>query len=925
MHTVRKKLAIVNRKALSIALEDIVANNAPDAWQGLLVQELKRAHQMGWEEIKRRFFEDGDKGIVCAHALSYLLDQLMRTLYDFTTEHVYPLANPTSGEKLCLVATGGYGRSELAPFSDIDLLFLIPYKATPWAENVAEYMLYVLWDLGLKVGHATRTPNECVHMAKEDLTIQTSLLESRYIWGDATLFKKASARFYKRVVSGSSQKFIEQKLEERDLRHTKMGNTRYVVEPNIKDGKGGLRDLQTLWWIARHLYGINRANTTQPNILTAAENRQFQKSESFLWTVRVAIHFLSNRADERLTFDMQRRLSEVLHYKDRPAAQGVERFMKHYFLVAKQVGDLTRIFCAVLEAREQKTFFSLLRPTRKLKGFGVESGRLMALNEADFAENPVLMIKIFAVADQKDLDIHPATLRLIKQNLKKITRGVRTDPKANRYFLEVLTSTKQGETNLRRMNEAGVFGRFLPDFGRVVAQMQYDMYHHYTVDEHTIRAIGLITGIESGKLAEDHPLSTSVIQKVLSRNVLYVAVLLHDIAKGRGGDHSLLGADIAKRVCPRLGLKPSETETVAWLVRWHLLMSNTAFKRDISDPKTIQDFCDIVKSPERLRLLLLLTVVDIRAVGPGIWNGWKGQLLRELYYAAEGVLMVGHATIGRNERVVHKKEQLSQSLAGWSTTAIKKHLARMGDAYWIAEDNDTALQNAILMASTDKNKKPIGIAARIEEQQSMTNVALYVQDHPGLIARIVGALGVAGASVVSAKIHTSRDGMAMDNFVIQDMHGETLDGERQLANLEHSILETLRGKTRPKQRLGEMRIFGNNDSAFKVEPAVLIDNKASGRSTVLEINAKDRPGLLYDLTYALYGLKISIISAHVATYGERAVDVFYVQDLMGAKITNKVRMRNVEEKLLRAVRGEPIFGASKTNKKMAPENTGTAA
>lgn len=925
MHKVRKKLAIVNRKALSIALDDIVVNNAPDAWQGLLVETLKQAHQSGWQEVKRRFFEDGEKGIVCAHTLSYLMDQLLRTLYDFVTEHVYPVSNPTSGERLALVATGGYGRGELAPFSDIDLLFLIPYKATPWAENVAEYMLYVLWDLGVKVGHATRTPEDCVRLAKEDLTIQTSLLESRYVWGDADLFRNAATRFYKRVISGSSQAFIEAKLQERDNRHEKMGNTRYVVEPNVKDGKGGLRDLQTLWWIARHLYGINRANTSQPNILTVTENRQFQKSESFLWTVRVAMHFLSNRADERLTFDMQRRLSQALQYKDRPAASGVERFMKHYFLVAKQVGDLTRIFCAVLEAREQKTLFSRLVRTKKVQGFGVEGGRLITLNDDDFADNPVLMLKIFAVADRKDLDIHPATLRLIKQNLKKLTRSVRMDPEANRYFLELLTSERNGETNLRRMNEAGVFGRFIPDFGRVVAQMQYDMYHHYTVDEHTIRAIGLLAKIEAGELEEEHPLSTNVIQKVLSRNVLYVAVLLHDIAKGRGGDHSLLGAEVAQRVCPRLGLKPSETETVAWLVRWHLLMSNTAFKRDLSDPKTIQDFCDIVKSPERLRLLLLLTVVDIRAVGPNVWNGWKGQLLRELYYAAEGVLMVGHATIGRNERVAHKKEQLAQSLVGWSARAIKKHQNRMTDAYWIAEDDDTLLQNAQLMARTDKDKKPIGIAMRVEESQAMTNVALYVQDHPGLIARIVGALGVAGATIMSAKIHTSRDGMAMDNFIVQDMNGDTVDSKYQINELENSILDTLKGKVRPKERLGNRRIFGNKEDAFRVEPAVLIDNKASGRSTVLEINAKDRPGLLYDLTYALYGLKISIISAHVATYGERAVDVFYVQDLMGAKITNKVRLRNVEEKMLRAVRGEPVFGPTKPRKKPTKKPAETVA
>ena len=925
MKPIRQKRTLINRKALTAALEEMAATVPESDWQPHLVEVLKGAHQTGWDEVKRRFFEEADKGAVSAKALSYVMDQLMRVLYDFVTEHVYPLANPTAGERLCLVATGGYGRGELAPYSDIDLLFLIPYKATAWAENVAEYMLYVLWDLGLKVGHATRTPEECVRLAKEDLTIRTSLLESRYIWGEQKLFRLAATRFFKRVVSGTGPAFVTQKLEERDARHKKMGDSRYVVEPNIKDGKGGLRDLQTLWWIARYLYGVERSGVINEDILTTAENRQFNKAENFLWTVRVALHFLSDRADERLTFDMQLRLAELLQYKDRAGLSGVERFMKHYFLVAKQVGDLTRIFCAVLEARQQKTFFSRLRRTKKLRGFGVRSERLVTLNEDDFRNDPALMVKIFAVADENDLDIHPDTLRIIKQNLPRMSLAVRRSPDANKYFLDILTSRKQGEVNLRRMNEAGVFGRFLPDFGRVVAQMQYDMYHHYTVDEHTIRAVGLVAKIEAGELEQDHPLSTGVIQEILSRNVLYVAVLLHDIAKGRGGNHSVIGAEIAERVCPRLGLKPSETETVAWLVRWHLLMSNTAFKRDLADPKTIQDFCDIVKSPERLRLLVVLTVVDIRAVGPNVWNGWKGQLLRELYNAAEEVLRPGHVTVGRNDRVKWKKEAFVKTLAGWSATESKKHLNRMIDAYWIAEDNDTLEQNAQLMKRVDKAGDLIGVAARVEKWQAMTNVAVYTQDHPGVIARVVGALGVAGASILGAKIHTSRDGMAVDNFIVQDFDGNAFDSRQQLDKLEETILKTLQGSVRPKERLGKKRVFGSKDSAFTIEPVVLLDNKASSRSTVMEINAKDRPGLLYDLTYALYGLKLSIISAHVATYGERAVDVFYVTDLLGSKITNKVRLRNVEEKILKAARGEPIFSKKAEEKKDIKSASGTAA
>jgi len=913
MIKIHNRRALINRKKLVIALDELVESTPTDRLQPALVKTLKDAHQAGWHEVKRRFFDEAEKGQMSAAELSYVIDQILRTLFDFVTTHIYPLSNPTSSERLTLVATGGYGRGELAPFSDIDLLFIIPYKSTPWAENVVEYMLYVLWDLGLKVGHATRTPEECTRLAKEDLTICTALLEARYLWGDVNLYNIAAKRFIRRVVATTHAEFVDQKLEERDIRHKKLGDSRYVVEPNIKDGKGGLRDLQTMWWIARYIYGVKRSKTVDPDILTEDENRQFQKAESFLWTVRVALHFLANRAEERLSFDMQKRLSETLQYKAHPGLSGVERFMKHYFLVAKQVGDLTRIFCAVLEARQKKTFFSKMRPTKKLKEFAVESGRLTVLKEDDFKNDPALMVRIFRVADENDLDIHPDALRLMKRNLSRISNKVRSATEPNADFLALLTSTKAAEVNLRRMNEAGVFGRFIPDFGRVVAQMQYDMYHHYTVDEHTIQAIGLLPRIESGELADEHPLSTEVIQKIISRRVLYVAVLLHDIAKGRGGNHSVIGAEVARDLCPKFGLKPAETEMVSWLVRQHLLMSNTAFKRDLADHKTILDFCEIVKSPERLRLLLVLTVVDIRAVGPGTWNGWKGQLLRDLYRAAEEVLNAGHAGRARQERVAAKKQALQNTLQDWTPTELDAHFKRWNDAYWIAEDQDTLVQNARLMHSTDQKKASLGTTARIETFQDMTNVAVYTEDHPGVFARVLGALGIAGATITGAKIHTSRDGMAMDNFTVQDLEGHAFSSRRQLDKVEETVFNTLQGNVRPKEQLKHKRVFGAKDSAFEIEPIVLVDNKASNRSTVIEVNAKDRPGLLYDLAFALYRLKLSIFSAHVATYGERAIDVFYVRDLVGQKISNKVRLRNIENKLLLAAEGKPIFSKKNTD------------
>jgi [protein-PII] uridylyltransferase len=906
MADIRNRRAIINRRNLIVELDALCSENSSHKWQTELTKILKIAYQNGWNEVKRRFNEEAENGRKAAISLSYLTDQILRVLYDFTTEKVYPLANATASERLCLVATGGYGRGELAPFSDVDLLFIIPYKSTAWAESVVEYMLYVLWDLGLKVGYATRTPTDCVRLAKEDLSIRTSLLEARYLWGDQQLFKEAEKKFIRRVVAPNGKQFVEEKLAERDKRHQKLGDSRYVVEPNIKEGKGGLRDLQTMWWIARFLYGAEVEN--RPDILAADENRQYNKANSFLWTVRVALHFLSNRAEERLSFDMQRQLSETLNYKDHPGSSGVERFMKHYFLVAKQVGDLTRIFCAVLEERQKKPAF-LDRFKRKVRvgGFVNQKGRLTVSREADLIEKPHNMIKIFAMADKHNLDIHPNALRTIKQNLNRLNSRVRKEPAINKDFIEILTSQNAAEINLRRMNEAGVFGQFIPDFGRVVAQMQYDMYHHYTVDEHTIRAIGLTAKIEAGLLESDHPLSSRIIKKVVSRRVLYVAVLLHDIAKGRGGDHSVIGAEIAQSLCPRLGLSAGETETVAWLVRHHLLMSHTAFKRDLSDHKTILDFCDIIKSPERLRLLLVLTVVDIRAVGPGIWNAWKGQLLRDLYSAAEEVLVAGHVNSNRSERVQMKKQALFEALPNWPEPTIAAFTKRMSDAYWIAENTSTHVQNAQLMKRIDDNNELFGVTAHIETEKDMTRLAVYTADHPGLFARVVGALRVAGASVVDAKIHTSLDGMAIDNFTVQALDGSAFDSRRSLDRLEETILGALNGTIKSKQELDKKPVFAAKEDAFTIEPVVLIDNKASNQSTVIEVNAKDRPGLLYDLAYTLYHLKLSLFSAHVATYGERAVDVFYVKDLTGQKVSNKVRLHNIEDKLLRAARNEPIF------------------
>ncbi|MGL4543263.1 MAG: [protein-PII] uridylyltransferase, partial [Polymorphobacter sp.] len=797
--TLTNRRAIIDRRAVAAALEAIAATHErPETRRAHATLLFKSALLDGRAELRRRLHENPSRGLEAAASQAFLTDQLLRLIFDFTATALFPPTNRTTAERMTLIAVGGYGRGEMAPYSDIDVMFLTPWKQTAWGEQVIETMLYVLWDLGLKIGHSTRSLDDMVRMAKGDLTIRTALLESRYVWGDQALYDAASARFRKDVVAGTARAFIAEKLGERDARHKRMGDSRYVVEPNLKEGKGGLRDLHTLFWIGKYAYQVQSVSElVEKGLLTAPELRQFRKAENFLWAVRCNLHDIAGRAEERLTFDVQRELSIRLRYAERERLSAVERFMRHYFLVARQVGDLTGLFLAHLDESFGRSAWLpvLTRKPRKLHGFTLRRGRIGVPGDRFFHEDPLRLIELFALADSEKLEIHPLAMRQAGRDAMLITDKVRQDPRANALFLSVLTSRNNPETVLRWMSEAGVFGRFIPDFGRVVAQMQYDMYHHYTVDEHTIRAIGLVAQIEAGTLRDDHPLSTAIIRQLVSRRVLYVAVLLHDIAKGRGGDHSEIGAEIALLLCPRLGLTPAETETVAWLVRFHLLMSSTAFKRDLADFKTILDFVETVASPERLRLLLILTVVDIRAVGPGIWNAWKGQLLRDLYEGGEEVLRLGHKQTGRNERIAAKQAALAAEL-GWPAARFKAYARRHADPYWVAEPADALLRNAELVEAADTSKQPLSITTHVDAASGTTLVSIYASDPPGLFYRIAGAISLGGANILDARIHTTRDGMALDNFVVADPLDRPFNEPTQLARLKRTIEDVLTGKVR---------------------------------------------------------------------------------------------------------------------------------
>ncbi len=903
MGAISKQREIVDRRLLGEALTALAELPGTAGGDRMpLVALLKAALKDGYDEIRRRF-EAGAGGAQTVREHCFLMDQLIRALHDFTTSHVYPLANPTSGEHLAIVAVGGYGRGELAPHSDIDLLFLLPYKMTPHAEQVIEYMLYTLWDIGLKVGQAARSIEECLRQARADMTIRTAMLESRYIWGEQRVFDDLKRRFEGEIVKDSAGAFVEAKLAERHARHQRLGDSRYHVEPNVKEGKGGLRDLHGLFWIAKYVYRIDDVGKlVELGVLSDKESVRFARAQNFLWTVRCHLHYLTGRAEERLTFDVQTEIGRRMGYTDHAGTRGVERFMKHYFLVAKDVGDLTRIFCAVLEAEQERKprfgwqSFSFRRKT--VAGFAVDAGRLTVAKDSAFKDDPVNLIRLFHAAQLHELDIHPKALRLITQNLRLINPSLRENPEANRLFLEILTSRKDPEIALRRMNEAGVFGRFVPDFGRVVAQMQYDMYHVHTVDEHTLFAIGILSRIEKGELKDDHPLSTAVVGTVVSRRALYLAVLLHDIAKGRGGDHSVIGEEVALKLCPRLGLTSEETEQVAWLVRWHLLMSNTAFKRDIDDAKTIQDFVDQVQSPERLKLLLVLTVADIRAVGPKTWNGWKAALLRELYSRAVDVMSGGLVAEARDRRIAAAQDAARQLLPEFSVEDFANFVARGYPFYWLSFDAATHARHARLMREAERRAAPLTVDKRVDSARAVTEVTLYTGDHPGLFSRIAGALALSGANIVDARIMTMANGMALDTFYVQDSSGGAFDRPDKLARLAVHFENVLSGRLKPHIELSRPAPFASRTDIFTVTPRVLIDNKASAAHTVIEVNGRDRPGLLFEVTRGLTGINLQISSAKISTYGEKVVDVFYVKNIFGLKIEHEGKLKEIRETLL---------------------------
>ncbi|WP_146345955.1 [protein-PII] uridylyltransferase [Falsiphaeobacter marinintestinus] len=887
---------------------DAFAATSPDnaALRAETVRILRATKDKGRAAIADAFAEQPFAARPLTRSYTYMTDGLVTMALYVARTYLHPMNNPTSGERIALIAVGGYGRGEMAPYSDVDLLFLTPYKITAWAESVIESMLYILWDLKLKVGHASRTIKDCIRMGGEDYTIRTALLEHRFLDGHAPLAKELDERLNAELFSDTGRDFIEAKLAERDNRHKKQGQ-RYMVEPNVKEGKGGLRDLQSLFWIAKYIHGVQDAAELVPlGVFRPEEFETFVQAEDFLWAVRAHMHLATGRPTEQLTFDLQVEVAERMGYRDQAGRRGVEIFMQQYFREATAVGDLTRIFLTKLEAthvRNEPLLERLFRRKPRVRdGFSIVNGRLAIADPDTFFTDKTNILRLFQEGLRTGLLIHPDAMRHIQANLDLIDDGMRNSKEAQKIFLDILLKHGNPERGLRRMNELGVLAAFIPEFEPIVAMMQFNMYHSYTVDEHTIQCIKNLAEIERGELTEPLPIASRILADGVNRRVLYVALMLHDIGKGRPEDHSILGSHIARKVAPRLGLKKAEAETVEWLVRYHLLMSDMAQKRDIADPRTVRDFAKAVKSVERLDLLTVLTVCDIRGVGPDTWNNWKAALIRALYRQTRRAMEEGMEDLNRENRGTEAKQTLRAALPDWPKSALKVETGRHYPPYWQGLHVTAHVDFAEMLRELEDNGDTSEIKIRMhpDEDRDATRACFVMEDHPGIFSRLAGALALVGANVVDARSYTTKDGYVTGAFWIQDGDGSPYEASR-LPRLTQMIHKTLKGEVVARDALKTRDKIKKREKAFNVPTHITFDNDGSDIYTIIEVDTRDRPGLLYDLARSLAGLNVYIANAVIATYGEQVVDTFYVKDMFGLKYYSASKQKSLEAKLRKAI------------------------
>ena len=865
---------------------------------------LKKQMDHNKKLIKNKFLATSD-GSLNVGLNVILIDSLLKVI--FKNSYFHSLGN--KHYQFTLIAVGGYGRGELSPHSDLDILFLLPNKLrkndTKKIENVIELILYILWDLGYTVGHSTRTIDDCIEKSRSDLTISTSLLEKRFVAGNNEIYDLLNNKFKTFIDNTKTLDFVEAKLKESETRHKRFGESRYVVEPNVKDGKGGLRDLHTLIWILKFAYKVDTiSKLINVGALTKEEAVPFAEAQRFLLSVRCHLHYRANREDDRLAMDAQLEIAKSMNFKNTITHKDVERFMKRYFLATKTVGNLTRIFCAAIETEFNKPLrmsFLSFKKRENITPFRLEVGRLFSYEREILTENPINIIKLFYISHINNIDIHPKTLRQITSLRKLINLKVRQNVEANKMFLNILTSDKDPTRTLRLMNEANILGQFIPEFQKIVGLMQFDMYHSYTVDEHTIFTISNLHSLRSGKFSDFAPLTSSAILEIKSYKSLFVAMLLHDIAKGKKGDHSENGSLIASKICPRLGLNKEETKMVEWLVLHHLIMSKTAFRYELGDPKVIKNFAKQVRSIDKLKSLLALTVADIRGVGPDVWNDWKGALIKELYIKTYDLLKPPQEISKITEPLKSSKELLIRYLnnKGVNDLDIKTYCSKFYNNYWGTFNLPSVVNHYEIFTSMKNYSKKLEIYLSNDSKLKATELLVITPDHHGLFSQISGLVASSGYDIVSAKIITRSDGYALDTFFLQNKERKPISDISLRKKLIETITKGLEGNFNIEKALNiKWKEIPARFRAVKAPIRVIIDNKTSDQYTILDIKCKNAPGVLYKITKIITSLGLQINTANVSTYGDRVVDIFYLKNAFGSKVDDNTTIEKVKNSIL---------------------------
>jgi len=788
-------------------------------------------------------------------------------------------------------------------------------KGSAFTETVTEHMLYMLWDMNLKVGHSSRSIDQCLSLAKEDQTILTALLDMRYLAGERDLADQLYSKFRKDVTKGKGRNYIALKLEERDARHGREGNSRYVIEPNIKEGKGGLRDLHVLYWIARYLDKegkIKDAQATEPyvemDLFSKESGQRFAHAADFLWRARIHLHLAAGRPTESLSFDRQTVLARKMGYASGPIEVAVERFMQEYFTNAREVGALTRIACARLEDENSLSLpkgINALIPSRRRHGmknpdFRVERGRINFADAMQIRERPALIMTLFLEAGRHNLDIHPDAFQAIDFRRNLIDNNFRRDPEIVEIFKSILLSSVAPYQSLKVMNESSVLGRYLLEFGGIVARTQFNMHHAFTVDEHTLLLVNYFHDVLTGELAEENPVATEIVSRFSEDDILtlYLTCLLHDTGKGQG-DQCIEGAMLGRRACRRLGMSKEITENVAWLIRRHLDLSETAQRRDISDPETIAEFGTLMGSQHRLDLLYALTLVDIRAVGPGIYNDWKGSLLRDLYKITSDFL-AGKPALEPRAKAEAVKEQLFEKLPEKLRGRVSPIMSDFSDAYFNAIDMTDLIRHARFLETVieEDGLPDVVIDVRRNLKEDHTELRVITQDRSGLFADVCLAISSCNASIIGARLYTGRTGRVINIFYLQNQEGRAF-GRKNDATIntlkersEKAVRSNIDKLTLPK------RIKSRRADAIPVHPKVSISPAPQGDRFIIDVQGRDYPGLLWELAMVLRGLELNLLSAHVENVGTMAVDAFYVRCHRGSDLQDPAREAEIRSALM---------------------------